>query len=246
MKRLLPLACLLAAWCAPLYAQAVDPEAQTILEEADRVRFPAEDFEVSVRIGSTGSHGTEEREYQILSKGNENTLVITTAPAAEKGQALLMRGRDLWIYMPRLSQPVRLPLSQRLTGQVANGDLARANFTGDYNPRRLRVDTLEGKRHDVLELAAIDNGVTYHRVLLWVEQQTHRPYKAEFYALSGRLLKTCLYQNYRTLAGVERPTRLVMTDAVKREEQSVLDYSDIRPRELPDKMFNKDYLKKLN
>ena len=43
---------------------------------------------------------------------------------------MLMRGNDLWVFLPSVSQPVRLSLSQRLTGQVANGDLARANFSG--------------------------------------------------------------------------------------------------------------------
>jgi len=31
---------------------------------------------------------------------------------------MLMRGRDLWVFLPNVSQPVRLSLSQRLTGQV--------------------------------------------------------------------------------------------------------------------------------
>jgi len=41
-------------------------------------------------------------------------------------------------------QPIRLSLSQRLTGQVANGDLARANFAGDYTPKILRTETIGG------------------------------------------------------------------------------------------------------
>lgn len=42
------------------------------------------------------------------------------------------------MFMPDVSQPVRLSLAQRLTGQVANGDLARANFASDYHPKILR------------------------------------------------------------------------------------------------------------
>ncbi|PTR15591.1 MULTISPECIES: outer membrane lipoprotein-sorting protein [unclassified Nitrosospira] len=57
---------------------------------------------------------------------------MTTAPASERGQILLMKGRDLWIFVPDVFQPVRLSLSQQPTGQVTNGDLARANFTGNY------------------------------------------------------------------------------------------------------------------
>jgi outer membrane lipoprotein-sorting protein len=84
----------------------------------------------------------EVRKYRVLSKGNTNSVVMVTEPASERGQILLMKGRDLWIFMPDVSQPIRLSLSQRLTGQVANGDLARANFAADYNPKLLRSEKI--------------------------------------------------------------------------------------------------------
>jgi outer membrane lipoprotein-sorting protein len=226
---------------------ADDAAAKSIVEKADEVRFPREGFEVIVSIASSLADGvTESRKYRILSKGNQNTIVMALEPASERGQAMLMKTRDLWIFMPSISQPVRLSLSQRLTGQVANGDLARANFTGDYVPRLLRTETVDGEAMHVLELTAVDRSVTYHRVVYWVRQAGNRPYKAEFYSLSDRLLKTCLYQDYRQLAGRVRPGRLVMEDALHKGETSVLEYRDMRMRDLPDKMFTKDYLKHLD
>jgi hypothetical protein len=47
------------------------------------------------------------------------------------------------------------------------------------------------------------------------------------------------------MAGKLRPTRLVMEDALKSGEQSVLEYQGMKLRDLPDKIFTKDYLKKL-
>ncbi len=244
----LALACgLLASGLAP--AQASDPDdalARTIVEKADQVRFPNGGFEVAVAISNvSGSGAPEVRKYRVLSKGNENTIVMTTEPASERGQILLMKGRDLWIFVPSASQPVRLPLSQRLTGQVANGDLARANFAGDYVPKLLRTEKIDGETTYVLELTAADRGVTYRRVLYWVRQSNYAPQKAEFYSTSDRLLKTCLYQDYRSMAGRPRPTKLVMQDATRSGEESVLEYSDMHLRELPDRMFGKDYLKHL-
>jgi hypothetical protein len=140
---------------------------------------------------------------------------------------------------------VRLALSQRLTGEVSNGDIARANFAGDYEPRVVRTEKIGDETFYVLELTAADRGVTYRRVMYWVNQETFRPHKAEFYSLSNRLLKTCRYENYQKMAGAMRPTRLVMDDALRKGEQSVLDYSGMTPRDLPDKIFTKDYLKRL-
>lgn len=226
--------------------QTQDSSPRSIVEKADEIRFPREGFQVDISIATfREGQRTDERKYRVLSRGNENTIVLLTEPASERGQIMLMKGSDLWVFLPSVSQPVRLSVSQRLTGQVANGDLARANFTGDYIPKLLRSETLDGENHHVLELTAVDRGVTYNRVVYWVKQSNGRPHKAEFYSLSNRLLKTCRYEKFQTLAGKVRPTRLVMEDALRQGEQSVLDYSDMKLRDLPDKMFTKDYLKRL-
>lgn len=223
---------------------AIDPV--EIVTKADRIRFPAEGYQVDVHITSSAPERDDDiREYRILSNGIENTVVLSTAPASDRGQIVLMKGRDLWVFLPSVSQPVRLPLSQRLTGQVSNGDLARANFQGDYTPELLKTEEIEGQSHYVLELTAVGSGVTYAKVMYWVNRANFRPYKAEFHTLSGRLFKTARYLNFNPMAGESRPTRLVLEDALKAGEKSVLDYRDMKIREIPDKVFTKDYLKKL-
>ena len=61
-----------------------DALARSIVEKADRIRFPDAPFEVNVAIQVTsGGNVTETRGYQILSKGNENTIVIATGRMRE-------------------------------------------------------------------------------------------------------------------------------------------------------------------
>jgi hypothetical protein len=230
----------------PTASAADDDVAKAIVEKADRIRFPQSGYQVNVRITTTGlGREPEVRDYEIFSKGNDRTIIRTLAPAADKGQALLMRDRDLWFYSPSISQPIRLSVAQKLTGQVANGDLARANFSGDYTPILVRTDTLDGEFYNLFELKAVDRSVTYDKVLYWVSKNNDRPYKAEFYALSGRLLKICRYQNYKEAAGAMRPMKLIMEDALIDSSKSVLEYSDLRMKDFPDKIFAKDYMKRL-
>jgi outer membrane lipoprotein-sorting protein len=239
-------ACTLVFFQSPAVSAADEDVARAIVERADRIRFPQSGYQVNVRITTTGAgREPEVRDYEIFSKGNDRTIIRTLAPAADKGQALLMRDRDLWFYSPSISQPIRLSVAQKLTGQVANGDLARANFSGDYTPILVRTDTLEGELYSFLELKAVDRSVTYDKVLYWVSKNNDRPYKAEFYALSGRLLKTCRYQNYKEAAGAMRPMKLIMEDALIDGSKSVLEYSELRVKDLPDKIFAKDYMKRL-
>ncbi len=237
-------ACITAPQLA--YASDSDPAAEEIVRLADAIRFPQDDYQVDVTITSLSNTGEKEaHKYQVLSKGQDSALVNTVYPPAERGQILLMKGRNLWVYMPEVSQPIRLSLAQRLTGLVSNGDLARANFSGDYHAKVLRTEAIENLDYDVLELTAVDRSVTYHRVVYWVNTNSSHPYKAEFYTVSGKLMKTCYYTDFQQVEGSLRPMRLVMKDALKKDEESVLEYSNMQRRKIPDKVFTKDYLKKL-
>ena len=60
-----------------------------------------------------------------------------------------MKGTRFVGFMPT-SQPVRISLAQRLTGQVANGDLARANFAG-ITTQDSSLGTIGGEDYHVLE-----------------------------------------------------------------------------------------------
>ena len=218
----------------------------TLVEQADRIRFPKEAFQVDINVTNFAPGKTpDKRIYQVLSKGNSNTIVRTLQPASEAGQMMLMREHELWVFLPSVSQPVRMPLSQKLTGQVANGDLARANFTGDYAPKALRTEKIRNTEYAVMELSAINHGVTYQRVIYWVELQSRRPYKAEFYTISGRLMKTCQFAEFKQMNGAIRPTKLIMRDGLRKDEHSEMVYSGMKGRKLADKIFTKDYLKKL-
>ena len=235
---------LFISWLAAAPAAALEP--QDVVAAADAIRFPSEAFQISVSVTSTTASGSPEfHEYQVLQSGHDKSVVRTLKPASEAGQVMLLRGADLWVFLPEVSQPVRLPLSQRLTGQVANGDLARANFAGDYAASYLRDEAVDGKPCVVLELTAARSGVTYHRVLYWVEKNTNKPVKAEFYTRSKRLMKTGLYSDFKELGGKLRPTKLTLIDALKKGEKSVLTYSNLKVRAIPEKFFTKDFLRKL-
>lgn len=248
--RVLP--CLLISGTSPLWAEDIAPKQEVItpeqiVERADTIRFPQEGFQVDASITTTKPEQDEiVKKYRILSKGNDRTMLMTTAPAVDKGQILLMRDKDLWAFLPNVSQPVRLPLSARLTGEVSNGDIARANFAGDYDATILEIEEIEQERYYKLELNAARKGVTYHRVVYWVHQTSFRPLQAEFYSVSDRLIKTCLFEAYEEMGGELRPTKMIMVDAVTRKGRSVLEYRKMKLRKLPDKVFTKQYLKKLS
>jgi outer membrane lipoprotein-sorting protein len=220
--------------------------AQEILRRADEVRNPQIDYTVRVMVTSKKPNGSNRvHVYEVMVSGRDKATVKTIKPSIDKGRVLLMREKDLWAFLPSVSKPLRVSFRERLIGEVANGDLARTNFTGDYTPTIAGTERQDGRDCWKLDLHATADDVTYARVVLWVERTTFHPRRAEFYAVSGRLLKMCSYARYVEMGGRLRPTQLLMNDATVTGQYSILDYDSMVVAPLPEKYFTKDYLKRL-
>lgn len=218
---------------------------EQILKKVDEIRCPDEDYIASVTVSSyKPNRSVQTANYEVRSHGRERTVVEILQLSSSHGRYVLMRDDDYWAFFPEVSQPVRIVAQERLLGDVFNGDITRTNFFGDYDAKILRVESSKRKKYNVLELQAKGAGATYGKIILWVEQDKFWPLKAEFYALSGRFLKTCYYENYKKLAGKMRPSRLVMRDAIIKDQYSVLEFNSIDLGKIPEKYFSKEYLKK--
>jgi intracellular septation protein A len=238
------IAMLLLAAASP--ARAAD-DAASIVADADRYRRPADSFVWKITITSQEAKKTPSVDgFEVFVKSGARVFVKFVAPPRSVGRSLLGLGRDLWIYLPDAGKPVRIPLSQRLVGQVANGDIARADYAGDYDAILLGDDAVDGVGCHVLDLKAKTKDVTYSAIKYWVSTDGRRPVKAEFYAGTGTLLKTGVFDNFQNVGGHPLATRLTLTDAIRRDKRSVLDYGEVTIRELPDKYFDKNYMKTLD
>lgn len=223
-------------------AAAVDPD--EIVAEADRgraldgdntFRVKVEDFNGKKKIRSTT--------YDVAMKGVTNSLVETIFPDRQKGRKLLMKDDDLWFFTPDLQRPTRVSMQQRLTGEVANGDLARTNFSGDYSAEHDGEESVGGKPAYRLKLKSKRKGVTYSHLTYWVSQQKpHMPLQAEFYASSGKRLKKAIYSQEKKVAGRKIVTKIVITDDIKKTSRSELTYSNFKKAKLEESRFNKDAL----
>lgn len=227
----------------PVWAELTPDE---IVAKVDTVRNVEADHTMMATVTSyKPNRAPRVAKYEVMVKGVENTIVKTLEPQTERGRSMLMRGPDFWAFFPEVAKPLRISLQEKLTGDVSNGDIARTNFSGDYAATLLRDEEINGKKHYVLELKSKKDTSTYGKVILWAEHDTFGPFKAEFYALSGRFLKTCSYEEYEMIAGQMRPSLLVLTDAVLKGQYSTIKYGGLTEGEIPEKYFSKEYLKKL-
>jgi outer membrane lipoprotein-sorting protein len=212
-------------------------DAEAVLKHSDAYRNGWPSYVLHVKITNYESDkADEEKLYEVSQKGTEKTYVEFMSPR-EKGQHLLMLGDDMWVYLPDTSRPVRITPLERLSGDASNGDVARTNYAADYTPAYVRTEKLGTDECHVLNLTAKRKGATYQRILYWLRVQDDRPVKAEFYLTSGKLVKSATFDEFLTVGGREQLRCMTLYDEIRHNSHSVLEYSGIAPRELPDKLF---------
>jgi outer membrane lipoprotein-sorting protein len=225
-------------------APASSPEAQAIVEKADAIRVPKGSYEFDAMVTSfEGSEKKSENGYKTYVKDLDHSMVAFTSPSSERGKSLLMLGDDLWIYLPNVKKPVRIPMQQRLIGDISNGDVTRINFANDYIATMAGEETVGGVNCYVLNLAAKTDSKTYNKIKYWVSKADNKPVKAEYFTVSGQSLKTCTFEDFRQEAGAVRPMKLTFQDSLNKDKKSTLVFSNMATKKLDDNMFTKDYMK---
>lgn len=214
-----------------------EDEASRLLAQSDRFRGDWPSVVVRTRIDNYESDRlSESADFEVFVKG-QNSLVRFLSTRT-KGQSLLMRGDDMWFYLPTVARPVRITPIQRLIGNTSNGDLARLRYADDYAATIAGAETIEGADCVILELKAIRKAATYQRIRYALRKADSMPVRAEFFVRSGRQLKTAFFEQPRVLAGRTVVSRIVISDHVNPKLKTMMTFTDFTPKAIDDKVFN--------
>ena len=212
-------------------------DAQALLKQSDTFRNGWPSFVLQVKITNfEAGKEDEEKLYRVSSKGTEKTYVEFLSPR-DKGRHMLMLGEDMWLYLPDTSRPIRITAMERLSGDASSGDIARTNYAADYDAVFLRTEKAGQEDCNVLELTAKRKGATYQKIQYWLRTEDARPVKAEFFLTSGKHIKSATFDEYAQVGGKLLLRRMTLSDQIRQNSHSVMEYSGIAPRELPDKLF---------
>jgi outer membrane lipoprotein-sorting protein len=220
---------------------------QEILKKADEARGRTEGLEWEIYIESIEKGRRQDRTLKVTARGY-NSLAEFLAPANMKGQKLLMSDRTMWFAKPGLSKAVPISPRQRLLGKAANGDIAATNYSGDYKIAKAWEEMLDGEACEVFDLAAIDKKATYDKIRYWISKERLVGVRAEFYTVSGKMFKAASfeYENSIMIGGRPREfvSKMIITDAIMKDEVTTLHYRKISARTVPDATFNLNLLMK--
>ncbi len=228
-------------------APAAEMSPETILKNADQARGNVAGIEWIIKLDSLENGRQQSRTLKVKSR-DRNSLAEFLKPARVRGRKLLMLDRNMWFVKPGLKKPVPISPRQKLSGGAANGDIASTNYAGDYRAESVTDDTVNNEECYLFDLMSENKKVTYDRIRYWISKKRNVGVKAEFYTVSGKLLKTAIFEYGNTLEinGETRPfvSKMVITDGVVPENVTTMIYDQVTVMEIPDSTFNLNLLRR--
>lgn len=212
-----------------------------IVQKADKARGNVEGIEWIAKIESMENEHKQERTIKIQHRDNNN-LAEFISPAKVKGRMLLMKNRNMWFIKPGLKKPVPISPRQKLIGTASNGDIASTDYANDYHAELITMAHVNNALCYLFELRAIDKNTTYDRINYWVGTESGLGMKADFYSVSGKLLKTAVfeYNNHIIVNGQNQQfvSKMVIHNAMVKGDWTILTYQQVKIKPIPMSRFN--------
>lgn len=215
---------LLAFSFLPSLATAADPTPEELLKRYDDVMSPRTFDGLMVMVAHRQDDTTRTYKFRALKSEDDKIRTWFFEPASAKGQEMLRVGDNMWVYMPNLKRALRLVSRDSFQGgDFNNADVLRVNYVADYKAKL--VPSGDDKLW-LLDLSAKTTEAAYDRIKLWLHKDKKQPARAEYYAASGKLLRSAIFEDVKNFHGHERPARITMRNelATKRfSEMTMLD-----------------------
>jgi outer membrane lipoprotein-sorting protein len=253
--RLLAVALALAV-CAPgLWAS---PTVQDIIDYMDSKYEIKSDMTAKARITTKDpEQGNKVIDSIYYRRDIDNAFLIVIAdPETDRGNGYMRVGDNMWMYRRNTRTFTHIGRDEKIGGSnTSAGDVETRKFKELYKPSLdasgkeiLTEETLGGAKIPVyrLEVVAKVNDVKYPKLVMWVTRDKYLELKRESYSLSGTLMETSFFTNYKEVDGRYVPLLMKFVDEVEKGKNSIMEITGISFEKVDDYKFDKKYLESLS
>jgi outer membrane lipoprotein-sorting protein len=190
---------------------------------------------------------------RFWSQGSERALVEILKPAKEEGVSSLRVGNQMWNYLPKTDQVVRVPSSLMLQSWMGsdftNDDLMKASsLSKDYSHKLIKREEKNTQETVLIECTPLPAApVVWGKVRHWARESDHLPVFQEFFDEQGRMVRTIEFSEFKKMDDRVIPTQLRIEKLESQLESTTLIYEKVLfDREIPENMFNKEEIRKIS
>ncbi|MBF0100292.1 MAG: outer membrane lipoprotein-sorting protein [Desulfobacterales bacterium] len=235
----------------PISAPAIDINPQELVEKS----FTYFRGKTSIALVEMTIHRSKwERKMTINSWTREDTdsVFVIIDPPKDKGNATLKKGKEMWMYNPKVNRVIKLPpsmMSQSWMGSdFSNNDLAKSDtLIHDYVHTLESTEIHDGKTVYCLKsIPKIDAPVVWGMQKLKIREDLVFLSQA-FYDEDLQLVKIMNASDIQVFSGKLFPKLWKMEQANQPDEYTLLEYKQLEfEKKLPDDLFNLTSLKTLH
>jgi len=218
-------------------------EAKRVLRIAEEIRS-VDKGRILVTLTTEANNRTTVYDIRILRSTNRRAHLEFIAPQEERGRRMLAQGNSYWSTFPDSKRVVAISRREAIGNSAfAMADVFQMDSETDYDPEISAREQRNGVNVLKLDLKAKHKEAPYARVIYYVEESGYFPVEAQFYGMSGKLLKTMHAETRKQLAGRQRVERSRMIDNVTQGRVSVWLTREMKEENIPDQVFTREYLK---
>jgi hypothetical protein len=239
-----------ALWAMPTVRQVID-----YIDTNYQVRS---DMTAQARITTRDpEQGTKVIQSVLYRRDRDDAFLIVIAdPETDRGNGYLRVGDNMWMYRRSTRTFTHIGRDEKIGGSNASaGDFETRKFKELYKPALdgsgkeiISEETIGNAKIPVyrIEVTAQVNDVKFPRLVMWLTRDKYLELKRESYGLSGTLMETDLFTNYKETEGRYVPLLQKFTDEVEKGRTSLLEITGISFNRVDDYRFDKSYLESLS
>lgn len=231
------------------YIAAEDPK-ELVQQAIDLMNGRSSESEATMTI--TRPKWTRSISMKNWSLGNDYNMILITAPAQDKGQSFLKRGKEMWNWIPSISRIVRIPPSMMgqswMGSDFTNNDVVkRTTLVDDYTQSILGSEFIDA--YDTYKIQLIPKAkaaVIWGKVILWVAKKEHFLLKAEYYDEKGKLINLETQTDIKHFGDRDLPSKFTIVPVNEKGKKTVLEFSKITFNvKLDESFFSQQNMKNL-
>ena len=214
-------------------------------EDAVRANSITGTYEITVKTRRWTR--TMSMKYQEL-RGARKSFAEILSPRKDAGNRFLMIKTDMWHYVPKIQQTIKIAPSMMLNSWMgsdfSNDDIVKeSSILHDYTHRLMGTRDLDGTNSYIVELTPKANAaVVWGKILYYARTSDFLPVKQEFYSEHGVLRKVLTCDGFRVMGGRTIPTVYKMQPAGK-NRYTIMEIKSIRFNEnIPGRVFSQQNL----
>jgi hypothetical protein len=178
---------------------------------------------------------------------DQRLMILFTKPKGEQGKGYLRVDKNLWSYDPNVGKWERRTERERIAGTDSRrADFDESRLSEEYQASDEGDDKLGAYSVHRLSLKVKEGvDVAFPVVKLWVDAATSNVLKRQEFALSGRLMRTLYYPQWKKLFSESKqgdfwyPPEIRIYDEVEKANSTILLIKSVDLHGLQTNLFTK-------